>query len=435
MNSKTIKSQNPWWFIPTLYFAEGLPYVLINTVSVIIYKKMGIDNAQIALYTSLLSLPWVLKMLWGPFIDIYWTKRNWVLCTQLVMMACLGIAGFSLQLPNFFFISLSILAVAAFISATHDIATDGFYMLALNPEQQAFYAGIRSVFYRVAVIFGTGGLVFLAGEMEKKLGNIPLSWSITLGIAAGIFALIFVYHRFVLPFPQSDDKLQEEIQDKENKNSEKVPFVDIISSYFGQPKILAILAFILLYRFGEAMLVKLANPFLLDSADQGGLGLTTSDVGLVYGTFGTLSLIIGGIIGGAIVAKYGLRRTIFPLALALNVPDIFYVYMAYHQPPLALVYPLVSLEQFGYGLGFTAFMIYLMHISQGEYKTSHYAISTGIMALGMMVPGMVSGKLQELVSYPMFFVIVCFLTLPGMITIFFLPLPEAERFDSVKTTD
>jgi len=416
--SDKVTSQNPWWIIPTLYFAEGLPYILINSVSVIIYKRMGIDNAQIAFWTSLLYLPWVIKMLWGPFVDIYSTKRNWVIYMQIAMMFCLGAAAFSLQLPNFFFISLFIFTIGAFISATHDIAIDGFYMLALSPEQQAFYAGIRSVFYRMAVIFGTGGLVVLAGQLEENINNIPLSWSITLAIAAVIFGIIFVYHRFILPFPDSDARGQR------TQERDQIPFVTIISSYFQQPKIPAILAFILLYRFGEAMLVKLANPFLLDARAEGGLGLTTSDVGLVYGTFGVISLIIGGIIGGAIISKFGLKKTILPLALALNLPDLFYVYMAYNQPPIEFVYPLVSLEQFGYGLGFTSFMVYLMYVAKGEYKTSHYAISTGIMALGMMVPGMVSGYLQKLLSYPMFFVVVFLLTIPGMATIFFLPLTE-----------
>ncbi len=424
MNSDNITPEktppkNPWWYIPTLYYAEGLPYVIINSVSVIMYKKMGIDNTQIALWTSLLNLPWVIKMLWGPFVDIYSTKRNWIIATQIAMMICLGTAAFSLQLPNFFFISLGIFTIGALISATHDIAADGFYMLALNPEQQALYAGIRSVFYRIAVIFGTGILVVFAGLMEESIGNISLSWSITLAVSAVIFAVLFVYHRLILPMPKSD---------KPGKNKpNKIPFIDIIKSYFNQPKILAILAFILFYRFGEAMLLKLVSPFLLDSRAKGGLGLTTTEVGLVYGTVGAISLIIGGIVGGAIVAKYGLKKTIFPLALALNLPDLFYVYMAYKQPPIYLVYPLVSLEQFGYGLGFTSFMIYLMYISKGEYKTSHYAISTGIMALGVMVPGMVSGKLQELVSYPLFFVIVCLLTIPGMLTIFFLPLAEETK--------
>ncbi|MEH1821957.1 MAG: MFS transporter [Nostoc sp.] len=406
---------SPWTYIPTLYFTSGIPYVIINTVSVIFYKKLGIDNAQIALWTSFLYLPWVIKMFWGPIVDIYSSKRKWILYTQFAMFGCLGLIAFSLQLPNFFFISLTALTMGAFISATYDIATDGFYLLALSPEQQAFFVGIRSLFYRMAVIFGSGILVVLAGQLEVYLNNIPLSWTIAIGFSALILAILFIYHRLILPLPESDN--QRQIQAREN-----IPFWAIISSYFAQDKIINILAFILLYRFGEAMLVKIASLFLLDKPEVGGLGLSTSDVGLVYGTFGVISLICGGILGGLLISKYGLKKCLFPMALALNLPDIFYVYMAYTKPSLTLVYPLVSLEQFGYGFGFTAFSVYLMYICQGEYKTSHFAISTGFMALGMMLPGLISGYLQKTFGYPLFFILVCLLTIPGMIALFFIPL-------------
>ncbi|MCP6759655.1 MAG: MFS transporter [Fischerella sp. CENA71] len=411
------KFTSPWAFIPTLYFASGVPYVIINTVSVIFYKKLGISNAQIALWTSFLYLPWVIKMFWGPFVDIYSTKRTWILATQLTMFSCLGLLAFSLQLPNFFFISLGILTIGALISATYDIATDGFYLLALSPEQQAFFVGIRSLFYRLSIIFCSGILVFIAGQLEVKLQNIPLSWSISLGISALIIAIIFIINRFVLPFPASDIRRQ-------TGETEEASFVQIITSYFQQQKILAILAFILLYRFGEAMLLKIASLFLLDKPEVGGLGLSTSDLGLLYGTFGVISLISGGILGGVVISKYGLKKCLWPMALAMNLPDLFYVYMAYHQPAINLVYLLVSLEQFGYGFGFTAFSVYLMYISQGEYKTSHFAISTGIMALGMMLPGVISGYIQQYFGYPLFFILVCVLTIPGMISMLFIPLSE-----------
>ncbi|MBE9209516.1 AmpG family muropeptide MFS transporter [Nostoc sp. LEGE 06077] len=415
------RSPSPWLYIPTLYFASGVPYIIINTVSVIFYKKLGVDNTQIAVWTSLLYLPWVIKMFWGPIVDTYSTKRTWILYTQLAMFCCLGLIAFCLQLPNFFFISLAALTVGAFISATYDIATDGFYLLALSPEQQAFFVGIRSLFYRLAVIFGSGLLVVLAGQLEGYLNNIPLSWTLAIGFSAVVLAILCIFHRFSLPLPDAD-------KPRQLQNTDKIPFWTIISSYFAQEKIPVILAFILLYRFGEAMLVKFASLFLLDKPEVGGLGLSTSDVGLVYGTFGVISLIAGGILGGLVIAKYGLKRCLFPMALALNLPDLFYVYMAYHQPSLNLVYPLVSLEQFGYGFGFTAFSVYLMYISQGEYKTSHFAISTGIMALGMMLPGIVSGYLQPLLGYPLFFSLVCLLTIPGMIVLFFLPLKaEAQK--------
>ncbi|BAY11940.1 MFS transporter [Calothrix sp. NIES-2098] len=413
-----MKTPSPWAYIPTLYFAEGVPNVIISSVSVIFYKKLGIDNDQITAWTSFLYLPWVIKMFWGPVVDIYATKRTWILVTQFAMFCCLSLVALSLQLPNFFFVSLAALTVGAFISATYDIATDGFYMLALNPEQQAFFVGIRSLFYRIAVLFGSGLLVVLAGRLETTLNNIPLSWTISLGFSAVIFAILFIFHRFVLPLPESDSPRQTQTQ------SEKIPFVDIIQTYFRQEKIGAILAFILLYRLGEAMLLKVASLFLLDKIEKGGLAISTEQFGLIYGTFGVLSLIIGGILGGMIISRYGLKKCLLPMALALNLPDLFYVYLAYSKPSLTLVYPLVSLEQFGYGLGFTAFSVYLMYICQGEYKTSHYAISTGLMALGLMLPGAISGTIQQAVGYPLFFVLVCLLTIPGMITIFFIPLRE-----------
>lgn len=411
-------SRSPWTFIPTLYFASGVPYVIINTVSAIFYKKLGINNTQIALWTSFLYLPWVIKMLWAPIVDTYSTKRTWILTSQFAMFCCLGLVAFCLQLPNFFFISLAALTIGAFISATYDIATDGFYLLSLNPAQQAFFSGIRSLFYRLAVIFGSGFLVFLAGQLELSLKNTPLSWTIALGFSALVLAILFIFHQLILPSAESNSQHQSQTA------THKIPFLNVIGSYFQQDKIITIIAFILLYRFGEAMLVKLASLFLLDKPEAGGLGLSTSEVGLVYGTFGVISLIVGGILGGFVISKHGLKKSLFPMALALNLPDIFYVYMADTKPSLALVYLLVSLEQLGYGFGFTAFSVYLMYISKGQYKTSHFAISTGIMALGMMLPGLISGYIQEKVGYPLFFILVCVLTIPGMITLFFIPLDE-----------
>jgi PAT family beta-lactamase induction signal transducer AmpG len=356
-------------------------------------------------------------MFWGPIVDINSTKRTWILTTQFAMFCCLTLIALSLQLPNFFFISLAALAIGAFISATYDIATDGFYMLALNKEQQAFFVGIRSLAYRLAMFFGLGFLVVLAGKLEKHLQNIPLSWTIVIAFSAFILAIIFIVHRLTLPFPENQ-------QNSETTNN--IYFKHVIASYFQQEKIGVIIAFILLYRLGEAMLLKLANLFFLDKPEIGGLGLSTEDVGLAYGTFGLISLICGGIFGGLLISRFGLKKCLLPMALALNLPDIFYVYMAYAKPPLALVYPLVSLEQFGYGLGFTAFSVYLMYICQGEYKTSHFAISTGIMALGLMLPGAISGYIQQPVGYLLSFVLVCLLTIPGMITLFFIPLNEDD---------
>ncbi len=411
-------SRNPWVWIPTLYFAEGIPYILINTVSVICYKKMGIDNAQIAFWTSWLYLPWVIKMFWGPLVDNISTKRNWILYTQLFMAGCLSFIAFTLHLPVYFTVSLFAFTIGAFVSATHDIAADGLYLLALNKEDQAFFVGIRSVFYRIAMIFGSGLLVYIAGQFEVSLKNIPLSWTIVFGISACIFLLIFIYHRFILPYPESD---------KPRISRDRTPYVKIFAQYFSQKRIWAILLFILFYRFGEAMLVKLASPFLLDKHEVGGLGLSTSEVGIVYGTVGVICLILGGIVGGWVISKYGLKKCIWFFAITLNVPHLAYLYMAYVQPPIQLAFPLVAIEQFGYGFGFTAFMVYLMYISKGEYKTSFFAISTGIMALGMMLPGLISGYIQQAVGYKLFFIIVLLMAIPGLATLFFIPFEEDEN--------
>jgi PAT family beta-lactamase induction signal transducer AmpG len=414
-------ARNPWAFLPTLYFAEGLPYVLVNTVSVILYKRMGIDNASIAFWTSWLYLPWVIKMFWGPFVDVYSTKRRWILATQAAMSLCMFVIAYSLRTGSFFFLSLAALFAGAFISATYDIATDGFYMLALTGKEQAMFVGLRAAFYRLAMIFGTGFLVYAAGMLETSSGNIAGSWSAVMATSGLIFAGALVYHTFLLPFPAADGvRTMRQAYDGAS-------FGDVVRSYVKQEKVGALLAFIMLYRLGEAMLLKLVSPFLLDARAAGGLGLTTEQVGLVYGTVGTLSLVIGGVLGGWLISRFGFRRCVWPMVLIMHLPDLFFVYMAYAQPGILFVYPLVALEQFGYGLGFTVFTVYLMASADGKYKTSHYAISTGIMALGMMLPGFKSGALQQAVGYKTFFISVCFMTIPGMLTIPFLPKDKLER--------
>lgn len=419
MTAQRAASRNPWTFIPTLYFGEGLPYILVNTVSVILYKKMGVDNASIAFWTSWLYLPWVIKMFWGPLVDMNSTKRTWVLATQAAMACCMFFTAWSVTTSSFFFASLAAFIAAAFISATYDIATDGFYMLALSEKEQAFFVGLRSGFYRLAMIFGSGLLVYLAGTVELATGNIPLSWTLVMAAAGGVLLAVAAYHYVVLPYPPADVK-------RTAADAQGHSFREVFAAYFLQERIGVLIAFILFYRLGEAMLLKLVSPFLLDPHAAGGLGLTTSQVGIVYGTVGILALVTGGVLGGWLIAKYGLRRCVWPLVVAMHLPDLFFVYMAWAQPSITLVYPLVALEQFGYGMGFTVFTVYLMYSADGKYKTSHYAISTGIMALGMMLPGFLSGWLQQAVGYRMFFIIVCFLTIPGMLTIPFLPVRKAD---------
>jgi PAT family beta-lactamase induction signal transducer AmpG len=344
----------------------------------------------------------------------------WILRTQAAMSLCMFVIAFSLRTESFFALSLAAFFAAAFVSATYDIATDGFYMLALLEKEQAFFVGLRAGFYRLAMIFGSGVLVFIAGILEASTGDVPWSWS-TIMVASGlIFASAGVYHKFMLPFPPAD-------KGRSNDRLREATFAEVIHSYLGQEKIGVTLAFILFYRLGEAMLLKLVTPFLLDAQSAGGLALTTKQVGLVYGTIGVVCLVCGGILGGWLISRYGFRRSVWPLVIAMHLPDLLFVYMAYAQPGIGLVYPLVALEQFGYGLGFTVFTVYLMYSVHEEYKTSHYAISTGIMALGMMLPGFVSGWVQQAVGYRMFFILVCLLTIPGMLTIPFLPKEKMDK--------
>ncbi len=401
--------RSPWVWIPSLYFAQGLPYVVAMTVSVIMFKRMGISNSDIALYTSWLYLPWVIKPLWSPLVDILKTKRYWIVVMQLFVGASL--AGVALTLPgsDFFRWTLAFLWLLAFSSATHDIAADGFYMMGLTRHDQAFFVGIRNTFYRLAMLSGQGLLVVFAGHFEQKTGNIPMAWSITFYMLAALFVIFFLYHLFMLPRP-TEDKEQQASGVPEVISAFLATFV----SFFKKPQARVAIAFMLLFRLGEAQLVKMASPFLLDARDVGGLGLSTSDIGFIYGTAGIIALTLGGILGGIVVSRFGLKKWLWPLALALNVPNLVYVAMAIWQPTsLTWITSGVVLEQFGYGFGFTAYMLFMIYFSDGTNKTAHYAICTGFMALGMMLPGMISGYIQELVGYRDFFIWVVICTLPG----------------------
>jgi len=430
------KTRNPWSFIPTQYFAEGIPFVIINQLSTAMYKSLHASNVFIG-FTSFLYLPWSLKLFWGPLVDAYATKRKWTLSMQLLMAVCFLLITFAVRINSFLFVSLFVFTIIALLSATHDIATDGFYLHALNKKDQAFFTGIRSTFYRLSMIAAGGVLVKIAGDIGIKSGSIVNGWSAAFGISAAIFFVLYLYHSIILPYPETDHAVKSEGQ--------KIPYGLIFKTYFKQKKIAVIITCILLYRFGEGMLLKMAQPFLLDKKDLGGMGFSVSEIGIMYGTFGVIALIIGGIIGGWLIKKYGLKKMIWVMAFSMNLPNILFLYMAYAQPQIiwnldfsfiskfwgsngSLIYtvnPLVQLcliiEQFGYGVGFTSFMVYLLYVSKGEYKTSHYAISTGLMAVGMMIPGFLSGIVQQSVGYFWLFTISLLLGIPGMIPIFFLP--------------
>jgi PAT family beta-lactamase induction signal transducer AmpG len=606
MTPELPERERPWRWIPSLYLAEGIPYVLVMTVSVVLYKRMGISNADIALYTSWLYLPWVIKPLWSPFIDLKGKKRTWILITQLLIGAGLAGVGLTIPVPGFFAATLTIFWLLAFASATHDIAADGFYMLGLSEHDQAFFVGIRSTFYRLAMIVGQGLLVMLAGWMEDstgldpvtldvratrdvtalpdpsgrtlddaeatadlsivvdetstsigttnqpmedvdrvvgavrtwnrqngfvpavedpkgavaasdpswwkrhvskplgdwlrdtfgpeesstpagkeagsiaiqririsrppppgeevivnvahasgdasislvegarlvftsanwnrtalvafqldhrvvadtdarfvaRSGNVPLAWSLTFLIAAGAFLLLAVYHRISLPRPVRDHPVVAAAAGGALLRE----FARTFALFFQKKGILLTLAFLLLYRFGEAQLVKLAAPFLLDGRETGGLGLTTGEVGFVYGTVGIMALTLGGILGGMAASRSGLRAWLLWMVVAVNLPDVVYIYLAHAQPEsFFAVNVCVAVEQFGYGFGFTAYMLYMIYVSRGAHQTAHFAITTGFMALGMMLPGMFSGWLQEAIGYRAFFVWVLIATIPAFI--------------------
>lgn len=615
------KSTNPWAWIPTLYFAQGIPYVVVMLVSVIMYKRLGISNAEIALYTSWLYLPWVIKPLWSPLVDLVKTKRWWVVTMQLLVGAGLAGVAFTIPAPNFFQWSLAFMWLLAFSSATHDIAADGLYMLALSKHKQAWFVGVRSTFYRIAMITGQGLLIIFAGYIESttgldtveievqttqtewiaqphpselevtaqdgplriitypdalelsvdrvpqeladsvlglardwnvrgnfyqidgmqagdgqeglqettqaaqqgwwsrvvvmplegflqrfapeteplrddgmtgnigvvylylsdapaegeeivinfgreagdnsislvegdrfvfnsnnwntpamaviqldskldfttqatfrgRAGNIPLAWSVTFMLLTGMFIFFFLYHRFVLPRPDSDKPGV-----RSADQSIFTEFFRTFALFFKQKQIGIVLLFLLFYRFGEAQLVKLASPFLLDAQEVGGLALTTGEVGFVYGTVGILALTAGGIIGGILAARHGLRFWLWPMVIAINLPNAVYIFLAYAMPDNFLIINLaVLIEQFGYGFGFTAYMLYMIYVSEGEHKTAHFAITTGFMALGMMIPGMFSGWIQEIIGYQHFFVWVLMATAPAFIIAAFVDIdPE-----------
>ena len=405
----------PWSWIPTLYFTEGLPYFGIVILSTFMYKSFGLNNTEIAFYTAWFYLPWVIKPLWSPFVDIYRSKRFWVIAMQLLLGA--GFAGLAMLLPldNYLRYSLVIFWLLAFSSATHDIAADGYYLQVLNDGQQSFFVGIRSTFYRIAMITGQGLIVILAGKLEN-IYDVKTAWQLTMALIAVILMVVALYHAFVLPkeAPQNTST---------TKTNPFKGYAEVFKSFFKREHIFIFIAFILFYRLGEAQLGKIAGLFMLDDRADGGLGLSTEAVGFIYGTVGVSALVLGGIIGGILVSRHGLKYWIWWMALAINLPDIGYIYMAMQQPEnTTIIYLLVAIEQFGYGFGFTAFMMYLIYIADGKFKTAHYAIATGFMAAGMMIPGMFSGWIQEQLGYSNFFIWVTIATIPAFIIIAFIPL-------------
>ncbi|MDE7369819.1 MAG: MFS transporter [Muribaculaceae bacterium] len=423
-----LKKISPWAWIPTLYFAEGIPYFIVNNISVLMLAKMGVPNGQMALFTSLLYLPWMIKPFWSPFVDIIKTKRWWIIAMQVIMSVAFVLLTLTVPVPSAqeiasgttpisaFTITLILFVITAFASATNDISSDGFYMLALTTKDQAAFVGIRSTFYRLSSIFGQGVLVYIAGYLEShglesfgiEAGNIPLSWRMTLGFTALIFTLVTLYHSFIIPRPANDRPNISE--DSKGASAIFKEFANSFATFFKKKGLWLAIAFMLLFRLPEAFLIKMCTPFLVASREVGGLGLSTENVGIVYGTIGVFFLTIGGILGGIFASKVGLKKSLWIMAACMTLPCLTFCYLAECQPEnLAYISIAVAIEQFGYGFGFTAYMLYMMYFSEGPFTTSHYAICTAFMAMSMMLPGMVAGFLQEALGYAMFFwmVIIC----------------------------
>ena len=403
-----MKNRTPWAWVPTLYFAEGLPYVAVNTISLIMFKRFGLSNADIAFYTSWLNFPWTIKCFWSPFVDLIKTKRWWIILMQLIIGAGMGSIAFCLPSPHWFQLSMSLFWLLAFSSATHDIAADGFYMMGLNDKDQAFFVGIRNTFYRLAMISGQGLLIFLAGYLEEiplpkfaqSIGHIPFAWGATFLIMGISFIFFGIYHYNILPKPTTD------IINPSRKAKEVFSeFWHTIKSFFHKRNSILAIVFLLFYRFSEAQLQKISPLFLLDGKNSGGLGLSTSAYATTYGVVGVVALIAGGIIGGIVISKDGLRKWIWPMVLSLCLPNLTSIYFAYAQPgSLWIINAGVAFEQFGYGFGFTAYTLFMLQFCKGEYQTTHYAMCTGLMALGMMLPGMFAGDIQEFLGYQHFFI-------------------------------
>jgi len=409
---------SPWLWIPTLYVAEGMPYTLAMSVSLVLYKNLGMSNTAIAFWTSWLGLPWVIKPFWSPVVELLRTRRWWIWTMQLFLGAVFGGMALAIPTTHFFQLTLALFWLVAFSSATHDIAADGFYILANSERQQAAFSGVRNTFYRVAMIVAQGQLVVLAGKIHERTGCFTTAWTLVFALVAGIFLLFSLYHRWLLPRPAGDVPGGAEAREK---------FAEIFAgtfvSFFRKPQIGTLIAFLLLYRFGEAQLLNVAKFFLLDPREKGGVALSDDQFGWIYGTVGVVALLGGGLLGGFVVSRHGLKFWLWPMLLAIHLPDAVFIWLACTQPEnIFAIGAGVAIEQFGYGFGFTAFMLYMIYIARGEHQTAHYAICTGFMALGMMLPGMWSGWWQEHLGYPHFFIWVLLATIPSFMVARLVPL-------------
>lgn len=419
MEESSPYERGAWRWIPTLSFASGMPYFVVTDMAGDMFKLLGVGNTEITYYTGWLKFPYVIKPLWSPLVQGFGARRQWILITQFAIAAGVAAAAVALKADSFLAYSLLALAVVAISSATYDVAADGFYLLALSSHDQAWYVGIRNICYRLAMFTGKGILLIVAGFLAKRFG-FQTAWTITLAMVAAAYALLAIFHIFALPRPAMDLPTA-----KAGARSFKNLLAPMIS-FFHKPSIGRILSFLVLYRLGEAQLMAMVGPFLLDSRSAGGLGLSAEEKGFYYGVVGVVALLAGGVLGGMLAARDGLKHWLWKMAIACHLPNIAFLLLAYFQPESHLLINLaIAIEQFGYGFGFTAYMLYCIYIARGESQTVHYAMCTGFMALGMMIPGMWSGWLQEQIGYVSFFAWIMASTIPSFLVVALIPL-DAE---------
>jgi PAT family beta-lactamase induction signal transducer AmpG len=420
--NKSFIPVKPRIFIPTLYFAEGLPFTIVKTMSIVFFKTLALDNELIGLYTSLLYLPWTCKLFWAPVVDLVGTRRLWIIACQILLALLTALLAMAVFAPQSIWLLLLIFSMLAIVSATQDIAIDGYYLEILEKDQQAFYVGIRNAAYKIAWLFGAGGLVAMAGSIAERLhqaNSTLIGWSFTFVLCAVIFSILSVFHALLLPRSLSSDT-----KPGSKASTLNEAFPRIMRDFFDQPGIKIILTYVLIFRLGDAFLMTMAQPFLLDPQSAGGLGFSVSNVGEVYGLVGTFFLLIGGVAGGALISKGGLERFIMPFALVQNLSILLYWFLAINKPNLILVCCVNAFEQLSYGLGTAAYTVLLLSTVKPKYKATQYAAVTAFMALGVMLPGMVSGYLVTKLGYANFFLFSFFASLPGIMIIPFIPLKQ-----------
>ncbi len=423
-NNSGVRRIQPILWISTLYFAMGVPFVTINAVSGIMYKDMGVSDSQITFWTALIMFSWTLKPLWSPFLEIYKTKKFFVVFTQFAIGILFALVALSLPMHDFFKYSIALFAVVAFCGATHDVVADGTYIGLLTNKEQARYIGWQGAFYNLAKIISSGALVYCAGVLEKTKG-VTHAWMIIMVIYALLFFALAVYHYFILPKEEKDEVPK---QEKTAGNVRK-ELLEVITSFFTKKSILWSVLFIILYRFAEGFAIKIAPLFFKAPRASGGLGLSTSDIGLIYGTYGSAAFILGSVLAGYFISARGLKKSLIWLCCAFNIPFVVYALLAHYQPAdLLPVGIAVVVEYFGYGFGFVGLMLYMMQqIAPGKHKTAHYAFATGIMNLGVMIPGMFSGMISDWVGYKIFFIWVLVATIPAFLVTLFVPFPYSEN--------